>query len=156
MHVARHPVGVPADVEVCTVADPAPQLLAELQHPVLYVDLLRPVAGEGGLKPRQRAVLEETFELAAIEEVMRGAALTEEKPGLAPRAERPPFFQEGPKGRNACPGPDHHDRPVRILRQTETGVAVHVDRHGTVLAAPIRKESRGDALAASPVALVAH
>src|SRR5512134_2784320 len=63
MDIASHAVCIVADVEVCAVADPAPLLLAELQHPVLHVDLLRPVAGEGGLKPRQRGVLEETFEL---------------------------------------------------------------------------------------------
>src|SRR5512134_4124850 len=101
MHVARHPVGVPADVEVCAIADPAPQVLAELQHPVLHVDLLRPIAGEGGLKPCQRAVLEEAFELAAIKEVVRGAALPKEEPSLAPGAERSSLFQESPEGRNA-------------------------------------------------------
>ena len=48
MHVLGHALRVPADVEVGAFFKPAPEFGPFLFHPVLDVDLLSLVAGEGG------------------------------------------------------------------------------------------------------------
>src|SRR5580693_4435830 len=52
--IARHPLGIAADIEMRAVFEPRPQLDGVLQEPVLDVDLVLLVARKGGVEPGQQ------------------------------------------------------------------------------------------------------
>ncbi|MDB5649849.1 MAG: hypothetical protein JWL62_1369 [Hyphomicrobiales bacterium] len=44
LDVARHALGIAADVEMRALVEPGPEIRASLAHPVLYINFLRTVA----------------------------------------------------------------------------------------------------------------
>src|SRR5581483_7337295 len=79
-YVARHALGIAADVEVGAVSEPRPQLRSRLAHAVLHVDLGGTVTRPGGGEPVERAVGEEGLEVVAVEEVAGYTLVGEEEP----------------------------------------------------------------------------
>src|SRR5204863_8610704 len=66
--IARHPLGIAADIEMRAVFAPGPQLGGVFQHPMLDIDLLALVAREGGIEPGQEPVAAPFEQLVAVQE----------------------------------------------------------------------------------------
>src|SRR5690349_2173607 len=69
MHVARHSLGVAANVEMRAFLQPRIEVARPLLHPMLHVDLSGLVTRERHVHARQHAVLQELLPFALIEEI---------------------------------------------------------------------------------------
>src|SRR5437016_8205055 len=86
VHVARHALGVPANVEIGAVREPAPEFLRGLEHLVLHVDLVRLVAGKREVHAAEHALHRELFQLGSIKKVPLAPVVAEEQPVATGRA----------------------------------------------------------------------
>ncbi|CAK0117384.1 Uncharacterised protein [Burkholderia pseudomallei] len=153
--VLRHARRVAAHVEMRALLEPCPQRRPLLEHAVLHVDLLRLVARERDIEPREEAVRAHLRELVAVIEIGVRVLLAEEQPIAPLRAARAALVQKAPERRDARARADHHDRRVAARGRAKVRGFLHEYRHGRVGRA-VREERRRDALALPPPVAVAH
>src|SRR6266849_772355 len=109
VHVARHALGVPANVEIRAVREPAPEFLRSLEHLVLHIHLARLVAGEREVHAAEHALHRELFQLGSIEKIRFAAVVAEEQPVTAGGARGRAFLEKGAERGDAGAGADHDD-----------------------------------------------
>src|ERR1041385_3384611 len=80
VHVARHALGVAANVEKGAVGEPAPEFLRGLEHFVLHVYLVGLVAGKRKIHATEYALDGELFQLGSIKKIRFAPMVAEEKP----------------------------------------------------------------------------
>lgn len=153
--VLGHAGGVAADENLCAVVDPAPELGTVLDHAVLDVDLVRLVAGEGGVETGEVAVVAHPAELVAVEEVGAGAPFVEEEPVATGGGEGAALVEEGAKGSDAGAGADHDDGGGGILREAEFLVRLDVEGEAGAGVKAIGEHGGGDAAALAVVGTIA-
>src|SRR3954454_25406318 len=73
--ILRHRFRVAADVEAGATIEPLDDLAAALPQPVLDIDLLGRVAGEGEVEAAERTVGERVLPFELVEEVVSEAAI---------------------------------------------------------------------------------
>ena len=155
IHVPRHAGRIAADVEMRPLLQPAPQVGGRLQHAVLHVQLVRLVARERGIQPRQRPILVPRCQFCFVQKIRGAVAFAEDQPGLAARAGRRAVRQEGAERRDASAWANHNHRHRRFGRQAEmAGLDIGVDRPGRRGA--IGQERAGDTVPHPAASRIAH
>ena len=94
VHVLRHRVGVAADVDRRAILHPRVQLAPRVPQRMLHVALLRLVARERHVQPRQHAALQQVLPFELIQEVVRVVAVAEHQPVASARADRIALLHE--------------------------------------------------------------
>src|SRR5438552_2659733 len=128
VHVARHALGVPANVKIRAVREPAPKFLRGLEHLVLHVHLARLVAGECEVHAAEHAPHRELFQLGSIEKIRFAAVVAEEQPVTAGGARGRAFLEKGAERGDAGAGADHDDLGGEVGRQAKGVRSLHEHR----------------------------
>src|SRR5215470_9535309 len=107
-HVLPH-ADCAANIEVCAVRQPSPDVVSDLTHAVLHVELALVVARPGKRQAGKHAGRLHAVELILIEEIAVMALMAEEQPVAARRLGSHALVQEGAERRDAGAGADHDD-----------------------------------------------
>ena len=126
MHIAGHGVCVPANVDVRAFCNPFVQPLALPPNPVMNVDLLRTVSGEGKINSLQEALRSKLKPFRLVEKVGGEISIPEYEPVLAGVSVLSAVLDECAVRRYACAGTYHDDARVRILGQAEMLVRLYI------------------------------
>jgi len=152
--IGGHAFGVPADVEVRALVEPAPELGGVFADALLDVDFFLLIAGEGEVETLEGAVGAPGKELVTIEKVLGFALIAEEEPHGPASAAGLLVLEEGAEGRDAGAGADHDNGHIGRGGQAEE--LVGVDEEGELAAGrgALADVGRADALAGAAVAFV--
>mmetsp|Transcript_47425 Transcript_47425/g.121059 ORF Transcript_47425/g.121059 Transcript_47425/m.121059 type:complete len:276 (+) Transcript_47425:128-955(+) len=160
LHVPRHVLRVPADIEMGARLEQPPHGPSLLAQAVLHVDLVGCLSAEGRAQldgPR----LVPAFQEVAVQEVLVPPPASEEQhrlPGRGPRLTRrqQAVLDECPEGRQPGAWPDHDDGRLRAGGQPEVRVLGGVNRHSVAHLRALAKVCGGHAHAVLVQSAVAN
>ena len=147
VYVLRHRVGVAAHVDRGTLLHPRIEIAPRIPQRVLHVALLRLVARERHVEPRQHAALQQVLPFELVQEVVRVVAMAEHQPVPTARPDGIALLHEGAERRDPGARPDHDDRPLGIMRQAEMRGRLEKHAHPVAGLAPLGHIHRCDARA---------
>src|SRR5581483_4759833 len=127
IYIFRHPRSVATHIELRAIVEPAPYLRSMLKHAVLYIELVRLIARERSIKPRQMTAGEHLPKLLLIQKISFRAALSKEQPIGSLVPQRSALVQKGPERRDACAWSDHDHRRASIRRNPEPLIRLDID-----------------------------
>lgn len=128
--VFGHAVSVATNIEEGAVFEPMEDVAGVFEEPVLDVDFVVLVAGEGSIEAMEGAVLQPGEELVFVEEVGGAVLLTEEEPIFAGCGGGLAFLEESSKGGDTSAGADHDDGGGGVVWETEVLGGVDEDGDG--------------------------
>src|SRR6202034_928528 len=156
LDVLRHPQRVTADVDMCAVIEPGPEVAADFTHAMLDVDFLVAVARPGERKAREQPGGTHRHQFVFVEEVEVAPLMSEEQPIPSGRLGRLALMQKGAKRRDAGTGPDHDDRLREVRRQRKMLGLLNIDPDLVAGRDAAAEERRADAEPHALVDLVTH
>src|SRR5262249_324666 len=109
MDIFGHPFGVAANIKVCSRLQPLPKLGSVFFHPMLHVNLVGLIAGEGQIKSVQFTGSLILKKFVAIEKIAGPMLLAEDEPVLSRRAFEDALLEKGAERGNASARPAHND-----------------------------------------------
>ncbi|MNZ84336.1 hypothetical protein D3C78_1030890 [compost metagenome] len=128
MYIMRHLFLITADIHGSALLQPRIQLLAFLQHSMLYVDLLIGIPRKGYIHAGQHSILKPFLPFQLIEEIGRKMLISIKQPGLAASTGFFTLSKKCSEWSHACARSNHNNWRIRIVRKLKVIIMLDIDR----------------------------